>query len=311
MSAIGYLTRDVDRHRGSEAFKPQRGAMKKEFVVSTQFGPVSGIVGTAEPVHAERQRPLLIAIHGGTVTSKYFDVPGYSMVDAATRAGFDIVAIDRPGYRQTVPLDDCADLLHQNAARISVLIPMVVAELGLRLDGVMLIGHSMGGVIATTIAANKPAWPLVGIAGSGFAQHLPGFLKEAFGSLPQQYYVEPPPSFESLLFGPPETLNADMPEAARVMVAPIPRSELIDIGTGWAERAPGLCERVEVPVYYKLAEHEQLWDPNDMQAFADLYTRAPRVVSGPLKAMGHCSDFNRTGHAYQKELLDFAASIDA
>ncbi len=283
--------------------------MKKEFVVTTDLGSVSGILGRTDVPAARRKSALLVAVHGGTVTSKYFDIPGYSMIDAALAAGFDILAMDRPGYRRTAALDDRPDLLHQNAIRITALLPRVAAELGLPLRDVVLIGHSMGGVIVTTIAGLGPEWPLRAVAGSGFARFLPAFLKDSFAALPNEYYVDVPPDFASLIFGPPETLNPDMPEASLVMIARVPRSELIDIGTGWADRAPELAGKVAVPVYYKLAEHEQLWDPQDMQAFADLYTRAPRVESGHLRAMGHCSDFNKTGHLFQQELLAFAASV--
>jgi hypothetical protein len=31
--------------------------------------------------------PLIIAIHGGTYTSRYFDVPGHSLLDQAGRNG--------------------------------------------------------------------------------------------------------------------------------------------------------------------------------------------------------------------------------
>lgn len=283
--------------------------MKKEFTVTTDLGPVSGIVGLAHS-RAAKRKSLLVAIHGGTVTSKYFDVPGYSMVDVATVAGFDILAMDRPGYRGTMRLDDCTDMLHQNAIRISALLPKVVVELGLPVRDVILIGHSMGGVVATTIAALQPEWPLRAIAGSGFARFLPTFLKEGFAALPNEYFVDAPPGFEALIFGPPETLHSDMPAAARIIHSPIPRAELIDIGTGWADRAPGLAARVSVPVYYKLAEHEALWDPRDMQAFADLYSSAPRVESGILEGMGHCCDFNKSGRLYQQELLAFAESVE-
>jgi hypothetical protein len=40
--------------------------------------------------------PLVIAVHGGTYTSAYFDLPGRSLIDAEQRNGLSIVAIDRP-----------------------------------------------------------------------------------------------------------------------------------------------------------------------------------------------------------------------
>ena len=42
--------------------------------------------------------PLIVAIHGGTYTSAYFDVPGYSLLDRADASGVPIIAPDRPGY---------------------------------------------------------------------------------------------------------------------------------------------------------------------------------------------------------------------
>ena len=45
--------------------------------------------------------PLIVAIHGGTYTSAYFDVPGYSLLESAQAAGLPIIALDRPGYGNT------------------------------------------------------------------------------------------------------------------------------------------------------------------------------------------------------------------
>ena len=42
--------------------------------------------------------PLVIALHGGTYTSAYFDVPGYSLLDRASGLGIPVIAVDRPGY---------------------------------------------------------------------------------------------------------------------------------------------------------------------------------------------------------------------
>lgn len=47
--------------------------------------------------------PLVIAIHGGTYTSTYFDVPGYSLLDRAAALGIPSIAIDRPGMAPARP----------------------------------------------------------------------------------------------------------------------------------------------------------------------------------------------------------------
>lgn len=101
---------------------------KAEFEIETETGPVSGILGRSG-TGARAGQPLLIAIHGGTYTSKYFDVPGYSLIDRSRAAGFDIVALDRPGYGKTTALEDGADMLDRNAVRIAAILPELLAKL--------------------------------------------------------------------------------------------------------------------------------------------------------------------------------------
>ena len=56
--------------------------------------------------------PLLVALHGGTYTGAYFAVAGGplgSFLDIASRNGFDVLVIDRPGYGASDPLPDDVD----------------------------------------------------------------------------------------------------------------------------------------------------------------------------------------------------------
>ena len=48
--------------------------------------------------------PLVVAIHGGTYTSAYFDVPGCSLFDTAAANGIPVIAPDRPGYGDSLSL---------------------------------------------------------------------------------------------------------------------------------------------------------------------------------------------------------------
>src|ERR1700732_5279916 len=55
--------------------------------------------GRWRPVNSvSRKRPLIVAIHGGSFTSRYFDLPGFSFLDSAHAQGFPILALDRPCY---------------------------------------------------------------------------------------------------------------------------------------------------------------------------------------------------------------------
>lgn len=167
----------------------------------------------------------------------------------------------------------------------------------------------MGGVIANTIAAGQPDWPLLGVAGTGFAQNLPAHLAQEFANLPRQYFIELPAAMkDQMMFGPDDTLDEGMPHASHVANDHMPRAEAIDIADGWGRRAGAILGRVNVPVYYKLAEYEQLWNVADQTPVAELYSRAPRVETGIFSGAGHCIDFHRRGADFHDEILRFALS---
>lgn len=76
-------------------------------------------------------------------------------------AGFELVAVDRPGFGQSGPEGAVASLARQAAA----LRPLLVERDGRR---AILVGHSLGGPIIAQAAADMPdlAGPLVIVAGS-------------------------------------------------------------------------------------------------------------------------------------------------
>jgi pimeloyl-ACP methyl ester carboxylesterase len=59
--------------------------------------------------------PLVVAMHGGTCTSRYFDLPGYSLVQRGGSVGIPVIAIDRPGYGGTAPLPDFTETVARQA----------------------------------------------------------------------------------------------------------------------------------------------------------------------------------------------------
>ena len=59
--------------------------------------------------------PLVVAVHGGTYTSRYFDVPGYSLLERSAALGIPIVAIDRPGYGNSALLPEAESTIRGQA----------------------------------------------------------------------------------------------------------------------------------------------------------------------------------------------------
>jgi len=66
--------------------------------------------------------PLVIALHGGTYSSEYFDIPGYSLLDRGDAAGVPVIAPDRPNYVGSSPLESNESIILANAEVLSAAI---------------------------------------------------------------------------------------------------------------------------------------------------------------------------------------------
>ena len=253
--------------------------------------------------------PLIVALHGGTYTSIYFDVPRYSLLDRAKALGISALALDRPGYVESTPLTPAEATIERNAERLDDAIGRLWERFGQRGPGIFLIGHSIGGAITVDIAARRPAWPLLGIAVSGVGLRTPAESNSAWAALPHNPFIDlPSPMKDGLMFGPSWTLNADMPRLSHLADAPVPRAELIDITSTWQQRVHALAARVTVPVHYRQAQFDHLWvvDSEQVDGFAAAFSASPLVDSRLFASAGHCIDFHRLGFAFQLEQLAFA-----
>jgi pimeloyl-ACP methyl ester carboxylesterase len=274
---------------------------------STRWRPLK-----APPVASDY--PLIVALHGGTYSSAYFDVPGYSLLARAEALGVPILAIDRPGYLQSTALEP-ADATHaRNAEVLDAAIAQVWKQAGGNARGIVLIGHSIGGAIATLIAARQPEWPLLGLAVSGVGLHtMPGDA-EAWSQLPDlPMLLLPAPLKAMKMFGAAGTYDPAAPAASSVADAPVPRRELIDIVNVWHTCVLDVAARVTVPVHYRQGAQDNLWTVNDaeVRGFAAAFKRAPHVDAAVVPATGHCIDFHRRGAAFQLEQLAFAVGCAA
>lgn len=253
--------------------------------------------------------PLVLALHGGTYTSIYFDVPGYSLLTRAAAVGIPVVAVDRPGYRDSTPVDVGESIILANAETLEHAIGELWNEYGTGTSGVVLIAHSIGGAVATAIAARRPAWPLLGLAVSGCLLQVPGESREAWDALPDTPTVMlPSPMKDFVMFGPEWTYADEMPAASHVADAPVPKAELLDITGGWIGRVQSVAAEVAVPVHARQGEFDKLWitDEDQLAGFGASFTSAPTVDARLVRSAGHCIDFHRGSASFQLEQLAFA-----
>lgn len=254
-------------------------------------------------------RPLIVALHGGTYSSAYFDVPGYSLLDRCAALDLPVIAIDRPGYGDTTPLAPHDATVARNAEQLDDILGAVWERYGRGRAGLFLIGHSIGGAITVSIAARQPAWPLIRIAVSGVGLVTPPESLDHWSALPDIPMIDlPAPVKDQVMFGPEWTFAPDMPARSHSADAPVPRAELIDIVTTWHSRVTDIASRVQVPVHYRQAEFDRLWitDADQVAGFGAAFSASPMVDAALYRSAGHCIDFHRLGFAFQLDQLAFA-----
>ena len=113
-------------------------------------------------------RPLIAALHGGTYNARYFDVAGSrhgSFMDLAAGLGYSVLSFDRPGYGGSPALEPEDNTFDRHARLLAAAIAQ--AAEGYAADGVVLLGHSIGGMIAAMIAAADTGFRLLGISVTG------------------------------------------------------------------------------------------------------------------------------------------------
>jgi pimeloyl-ACP methyl ester carboxylesterase len=267
------------------------------------------ITGRTNDVEAGPGVPLVIALHGGTYTSEYFDIPGYSLLDRAAAVDIPVVALDRPNYAGSSPLEAEDSIILANADVLTDVIGAIWADHGNGATGVVLVAHSIGAAVATAIAASAPSWPLQGLAISGCLVRVPGESRAAWEALPPIPVIElPVPMKDQVMFGPPETMSDDMPDASHPSNAPVPKAELLDITGGWIERRAEVCGRVTVPVHHRQGEFDHLWvtDQGEIDEFRAGFTSAASIDTAIQPGSGHCIDFHLPSAEFQSAQLAFA-----
>jgi pimeloyl-ACP methyl ester carboxylesterase len=255
--------------------------------------------------------PLLVAVHGGTYTSAYFGIAGGplgSFVEIATRNGFPVLTIDRPGYGASGMLPDGENTFERQA---KILDEAVAHRLRLSsAEAVVLVGHSVGGMICLEIAARHPDWPLAGVSATGVGARIrPGGAAEHIAGLPLNGVVDLPlAERESAMLGPEGSISPEARKAALASYAPAPFVELVEPPAWTRRRLSAVAAAVTVPVHNVLAQYDAFWDtsPEARAEFESLFPDSVPVTTGVIPGVGHSIDHHFLGAALHLQQLAFA-----
>lgn len=271
-----------------------------------EFGQVSG---RARLQDVDASAPLVVAVHGGTYDSAYFDVPGYSLLDRAGVDHLPIIAIDRPGYGDTPLLTRSAMTLRGQGQFLVSALGDIWRLHGEGRTGLFVIGHSIGAAITLFAAGDPGDLPLLGLAVSGVGMRTPPEHKAMWEAFPEQNLVGLPDEVkDGVMFGPDGSYDPQAPVAARTANRTVPRVEIVDIVSSWAGDAANVLGAIRVPVHYRQGEFDRLWlvDNGEVSTFAMALSQSPLVDAAMVADMGHCLDFHHVGAAVQHEQLKFA-----
>lgn len=263
--------------------------------IQSADGQLTAILAGME---AAPEAPLLVCIHGGGCSARYFDLKGFSTVDRALARQLPVLLVNRPGHGGSAP----ARTDHPINEAAAVLPALVDEVRGNR--AVVIIGHSIGGAVALTIAAQRQDWPLKAIAISGIGDRITPEFEEAWTALLSGVPVE---TNISHFFGPEGTYRWNAPTALRKASEPWQADEVEDVVQEWPRRFLATAGDVRVPVHLRLAEHERIWD-NGQEAIGRMTSalkRSPQVDAAIVPEGGHLYELHKRGWELIESQLDF------
>jgi len=115
--------------------------------------------------HTTAPGPLVVLLHGVGGGREAWGTAGSGSGAALAAAGFTAVAVDFPGYGQSTTIDPF------DLAGLAAAVERLIARLGL--GPALLVGHSMGGMVAQELTARAPQ----SVAGLVLASTSPAFGK--------------------------------------------------------------------------------------------------------------------------------------
>ena len=265
--------------------------------VSSASGRVSGQLVEVEP---GRRAPLLVLIHGGGCNSRYFDLPGFSVLQAALKRGFKVLLVDRPGHGLSPP--GAGPAIASAAGAIRELVKDVSAA---GVDEIFLIGHSIGGAVALTMAAERGGLRLRALAVSGIGDRPTREVRDWHDRARRGGLASEPPA--ELFFGPQGSYDWRGPAALRKSGEPWRMEDLEDAISGWPRRCAAILEKVDLPIHFRLAEHERVWeaDPAALARIKGRLGNSPAADVAQLPAGGHLYEVHKRAPELIASQLEF------
>ena len=238
-------------------------------------------------------KPLLVLIHGATYGRWMWDVPGYSWIDFfVVQLGYPVLAIDRLGYGASSHPNGNILTPRCQVQSLKQVLVKVKQESGQR--RIIVIGHSMGGLLGNMIA--------------GETRLLDGLI--TIGWLHGEKETQIGPPFSSILKNSYVTWKDAEREAAfynvhdadrKIVAHDNSRSYPMPRGSTFSFFSPDrfVLSQINIPVLLVAGEKDALWADIDLEAESSLFEKT-RVATYVQKNAGHTCMLHRS----YRSLLD-------
>ncbi|MFA7554617.1 MAG: alpha/beta fold hydrolase [Spongiibacteraceae bacterium] len=260
----------------------------------------------AEPVSGGA-KAVILAVPGGGYTGAYWHHPACldaSLLTLGAGLGYQVIALDRPGYGLSEYDFPDGMELNEQAGIIADLVMQLSVETGL---GVFLVGHSMGGILSLMASSLPHSKNLLGIDVAGvprrFSEELAAAMAAVFCG---EDKVPPGRGARAMFYGPRGTFNPVLYDERDASSRESPLSELSD-SINWPDCFADVAANIVVPVQYTLGEYE-LVTRCDWGALNDtglLFSASPRVQLHRQVDAGHNISLHYVGRAYHLRVLAF------
>ncbi|MBV9996366.1 MAG: alpha/beta fold hydrolase [Caulobacteraceae bacterium] len=258
-------------------------------------------------------RGLVVALHGGGYDCRYWHHPGQaeaSLLELGRTLGFDVIALDRPGYRGS---KGPAPAGYPLSAQAELIFDAIEAADAGRGSPVFLIGHSMGAILALMMGASGRGAALQGLDVSGTPLRFGAERTQAMAATMQPLIAAgadlmplmTPEHRRSMFFGADGTFDPRV-VAPGGTEHPVPVAELAD-ALYCPERLPTVLSSIEAPVQWTIAEEENSSEGGDsVLAEARALLRNSRRVRTALQPFsGHNISLHHVARAYHLRAFAF------